>query len=57
MNIQPKLGENAVIQTVAGIEMLTLNESGLTNILNKYPFIKESYPRLSILEHDPIHLL
>lgn len=57
INIQPKLGENAVIQTLAGVEIPALNELGLTNILNKYPFIRASYPRVSILEHDPITLL
>lgn len=57
MDIQPKLGENAVIQTLAGVEIPILNELGLTNILNNHPFIRASYPRVSILEHDPIPLL
>lgn len=55
-NFRPQLGENAVIQTVAGVEIPTLNESELTNILNRYPFIRENYPRISVLEHDPIPL-
>lgn len=52
----PKVGENAVIQTVAGVEIPTLIESELANILNRYPFVKENYPRISVLEHDPIPL-
>lgn len=56
-NFCPKLGKNVVIQTVAGVEMPTLNESELANILNKFPFLRENYPRVSILKHDPIPLL
>ena len=56
-NFRPKLGETAVMQTVAGVEMPTLIESELTNILNKYPFVKETYPGVSMLKHDPIPLL
>jgi len=52
----PKIGENAVIQTVAGVEIPTLIESELANIFNRYPFARENYPRISILEHDPIPL-
>lgn len=54
---RPQLGGNVVIQTVAGVEMPTLNESELVNILNNYPFIRNNYPKLSMLEHDPIPLL
>lgn len=57
LNFRPELGKNAVIQTVAGVEMPNLIESELANIFNKYPFIREKYPRLSILKHDPIPLL
>ena len=56
-NFRPKLGETAVMQTVAGVEMPTLIESELTNILNKYPFVKETYPGVSMLKHDTIPLL
>lgn len=56
LNWQPKLQENTTIQTVAGIEMPTLNELELQKILNKYPFVEESYPKISVLEHDPIRL-
>lgn len=56
-NFRPKLGETTVIQTVAGVEMPTLNESGLADILNKYPFIRKNYSRVSMLEYDPIPLL
>ncbi|MBV9385657.1 MAG: GIY-YIG nuclease family protein [Chroococcidiopsidaceae cyanobacterium CP_BM_ER_R8_30] len=52
----PRLGENTIIQTVAGIEIPTLIESELANILNRYPFVKGNYPRISVLEHDPIPL-
>jgi hypothetical protein len=57
LDFRPKLGENVVIQTGAGVEMPTLIESELANILNKYPFIRKNYPRVSILKHDPIPLL
>lgn len=57
LNFRPKVGENTVIQTVAGVEMLALTESELANILNQYPFLRENYPRISALKHDPIPLL
>lgn len=57
LNFRIKLGENAVIQTVAGVELPALNQSELANILNKYPFFRENYPRITVLEHDPIPLL
>lgn len=52
-----KMKENAVIKILAGVEILTLNELKLTKILNDYPFIRENYPRVCVLEHDPIPLL
>jgi len=56
-NFLPQVGENAIIQTIAGVKMPTLTESELTKILNQYPFVKENYPRISALKHDPIPLL
>ncbi|WP_250124936.1 GIY-YIG nuclease family protein [Chroococcidiopsis sp. CCMEE 29] len=52
-----KSEENLVIKTVAGVEMPTLNELELTKILEKYCFIRENYPGVCVLEHDPIPLL
>lgn len=57
LNLGYKMKENLVIKTVAGIEILTLNQLGLTKILNEYPFIRENYPKICALEHDPIPLL
>ena len=50
-------GGNTGFQTVAGVEMPTLNESGLASLFNKFSWVREQYPRVLILKHDPIPLL
>ncbi len=49
------LRNKAVIQKLAGVEMLALRDPEFTNIKNSS--LKEQLPRLAILEHDPIPLL
>lgn len=51
------LREKAVVQKLAGVEMLAIREPEFTNIFNGNTFFKENLPGLSILEHDPIPLL
>jgi hypothetical protein len=51
------LRESATIQKLAGVEMLAIGESALAQEMLKTPSLKENYPGLKILEHDPIPLI
>ncbi|NJL20260.1 MAG: hypothetical protein HC895_04590 [Leptolyngbyaceae cyanobacterium SM1_3_5] len=55
--VTEQLRQGAVIQTLAGVEMLALTAAQLEALILAAPYLAENYPGIAVLHSDPIALL
>lgn len=49
--------ENLTIQSLAGVGLFTLQPYQLTELIEKYPYLRENHPDITALKSDPIRLI